>query len=229
MANEFLEWVAGTSDAASGGRGGRGRGHGYSIAPGKVTNNFDLIAEGRVQVRIPALPSYLPWARLAAIGSGDSRGFLWVPEIDDEVLVAFNQNDERDAYVLGGLWSTLTRPPVTIPTDFITKRVIKTGKVGGLGHEVEFDDALQSVTVTTSTRQKITIDPLKIELRNTAGTLTIKMDNTSQTVSITAATKIELTATQISIKGAQIELKGGKIDIQSGGPCTVMGLPVKIN
>jgi len=224
MANEFLEWIAGTRQQGNG-AGGRG----YSISPGIVTNNLDLIAEGRVQVRIPSLPAFEPWARLAAVGGGSSRGLLWVPQIDDEVLVAFSQNDERDAYVLGGLWSTLSRPPLTLPTDFLIKRVIKTGLAGGLGHEVEFDDALQSVTVTTSTRQKITIDPLKIELQNTAGTLTIKMDNTSQTVSITAATKIELTATQISIKGAQIELKGGKIDIQSGGPCTVMGLPVKIN
>lgn len=229
MANEFLEWVAGTSSGAGGGRGGSSPGHGYSITPGVVTNNFDLIGEGRVQLKIPALPSYQPWARLAAIGAGDSRGFLWVPEVGDEVLVAFNQNDERDAYVLGGLWSTLERPPVTLPTDFLIKRVIKTGKVGGIGHEVEFDDALQSITITSSTEQKITIDPFKIELQNTAGTLSIKMDNATQTVSITAAVKIELKATQISLQGSQIELKGAAVDITSAGPCTIMGLPVKIN
>ena len=85
-----------------------------------------------MQVHIPALPAFDPWARLAAIGAGSSRGFLWVPEVDDEVLVAFNQNDERDAYILGGLWNTLDRPPVTLPTDFLIKRVIKTGKAGGL-------------------------------------------------------------------------------------------------
>jgi uncharacterized protein involved in type VI secretion and phage assembly len=224
MANEFLQWVAGTRQESNGARG-----HGYSITPGIVKNNLDLIAEGRVQVRIPALPAFEPWARLAAAGGGSSRGFLWVPEIDDEVLVAFNQNDERDAYILGGLWSTLARPPVTLPTDFLIKRVIKTGKAGGIGHEVEFDDALQSITITTSTEQKVTIDPLKIELKNTAGSLTIKMDNASQTISIDAALKIELKATQISLQGTQIELKGATINIQSAGPCQMQGLPVKIN
>jgi uncharacterized protein involved in type VI secretion and phage assembly len=205
------------------------RENGYSIAPGIVTNNLDLLGQGRVQVRIPTLPAFEPWARLAAIGAGSSRGFLWVPEKEDEVLVAFNQNDERDAYILGGLWNTLDRPPRLIPTDFVIKRVIKTGKAGGAGHEIEFDDALQSITITTSTEQKVTIDPLKIELKNTAGTLTINMDNASQTISINAALKIELKATQISLQGTQIELKGATINIQSAGPCSIQGLPVKIN
>ncbi len=201
---------------------------GYAIAPGVVTNNLDLKAEGRVQVRIPSRPAFETWARLAAIGGGSGRGFLWVPQKDDEVLVAFNQNDERDAYILGGLWNTRDRPPLTVPTDFLIKRVIKTGMAGGLGHEVEFDDALQSITITSSTKQKITIDPLKIELKDSAG-LTIKMDTATQTISISATAKIELQAPQISIQGVQVEIKGTTINIQSGGPCTIQGLPVKIN
>src|SRR5215207_9313317 len=147
MANELLDSVAGAAPM---------RGTGYSVAPGVVTNNLELLAEGRVQVRIPSLPAFEPWARLSAVGAGSGRGFLWVPQIDDEVLVAFNQNDERDAYVLGGLWNTLDRPPVTVPTDFLIKRVIKTGMVSGVGHEIEFDDALQSITITSTTKQKIT-------------------------------------------------------------------------
>jgi uncharacterized protein involved in type VI secretion and phage assembly len=221
MPNEFLEFLAGTRrDRVE---------NGYSISPGIVTNNFDLLAEGRVQVRLPSLPAFEPWARLAAIGAGSSRGFLWVPEIDDEVLVAFNQNDERDAYVLGGLWSTVARPPVTVPTDLLIKRVIKTGKSDGLGHEVELDDALQSVTIKTSTGQSITMDPLQIELTNQAGTLTIKMDNAAQTISVDAALKIEIKSTQITLQGTQLELKGGTINIQSTGPCSIQGAPVKIN
>jgi uncharacterized protein involved in type VI secretion and phage assembly len=221
VANEFIESVA---------RNGREvKENGYSIAPGLVMNNLDLIAQGRVQVRIPALPSFEPWARLSAIGAGSARGFLWIPEENDEVLVAFNQNDERDAYILGGLWNTLDRPPVIVPTDFLIKRVIKTGKAGGIGHEIEFDDAVQSISITSSTGQKITIDPLTMELKNTAGTLNIRMDNTSQAISINAAFKIELKATQISLQGTQIELKGATINIQSAGPCAIQGLPVKIN
>ena len=46
------------------------------------------------------------------------------------MLVAFSQNDLNAAYVIGGLWSTRDRPPLSLPTDFIIKRVIKTGIAG---------------------------------------------------------------------------------------------------
>jgi len=202
---------------------------GFAIAPGIVTNNLDAIAEGRVQVRVPSIPSFEPWARVPAIGGGSGRGLVWIPQIDDEVLVAFAQNDPSGAYVLGGLWSTRDRPPLTLPTDFLVKRVIKTGLAGGLGHEVEFDDALQSITITSSTKQKITIDPLKIKIENTAGTLSITLDNATQTVEVQSALKIALKATQISIEGVQVDIKGSIVNIQSAGPCSVQGLPIKLN
>lgn len=202
---------------------------GFGIAPGVVTNNLDLMSEGRVQVRIPSIPGMEPWARVPAIGGGSGRGFVWMPQVNDEVLVAFAQNDASAAYVLGGLWSTGDRPPLTVPTDFLIKRVLKTGVAGGLGHEVEFDDALQSITITSSTKQKITIDPLQIKIANTAGTLSIALDNTSQTITIQSALKIELKATQISLEGATVDIKGALVNIQSSGPCSVQGLPIKLN
>ena len=206
-----------------------GQPSGFAIAAGIVVNNLDLIGEGRVQVRVPSVPGFNVWARLTAIGASSSRGFLWVPSRDDEVLVAFTKNDERDAYVLGGLWSTVNRPPVGTGVEAIVKRTLKTGQTSSLGHEIELDDALQSITITSSTEQKITIDPLKIELKNTAGTLTISLDNTTQTISVQAAAKLELKAAQVSIEGVQIELKGTTISVQAAGPCNVQGLPIKLN
>jgi uncharacterized protein involved in type VI secretion and phage assembly len=202
---------------------------GFAIAPGVVTNNLDVMSEGRVQVRIPSVPAMEPWARVPAVGGGSGRGFIWIPQIDDEVLVAFAQNDPSAAYVLGGLWSTSDRPPLTVPTDFLIKRVIKTGLAGGLGHEIELDDALQSITITSSTKQKITIDPLQIKIANTAGTLSIALDNATQTVTVQSALKIELKATQISLEGVQVDIKGALVNIQSSGPCSVTGLPIKLN
>jgi len=205
MANEFLSELLGISNESQG----------YAIAPGSVTNNLDAIAEGRVQVRIPSLPAYEPWARLSAVGGGSGRGFLWVPQIDDEVLVAFNQNDERDAYVLGGLWNTLDRPPVVAPPELLIKRVIKTGVAEGVGHEIEFDDALQSITITSSTQQKVTIDPSKIELTNLAGSVKISMDNTSQSISVQALKSIDLKAATINIEGlVKTNIKGLQVNIK---------------
>jgi uncharacterized protein involved in type VI secretion and phage assembly len=201
----------------------------FGIAPGIVTENLDIMGEGRVKVRIPAMPGFEPWARVCSVGAGDSRGLCWIPQVDDEVLVAMAQNDAANAYVLGGLWSTRERPPITDPLEFLTKRVIQTGVAGAPGHEVEFDDLLQSVTITTSTKQKITMDPLKIELSGSMGTLTISMDGSSQTISIQSAVSLELKAPQISIEGVSVEIKGTQISINGGGPVTVQGLPIKLN
>jgi len=145
------------------------------------------------------------------------------------VLVAMAQNDASNAYVLGGLWSTRERPPISDPLEFLTKRVIQTGVAGAPGHEVEFDDLLQSVTITTSTKQKITMDPLKIELSGSLGTLTISLDGDSQTISIQSAVSLELKAPQISIEGVSVEIKGTDISINAAGPVTVQGLPIKLN
>src|SRR6266852_1344837 len=181
MPSKFLEWASGVeADQAE-----AEKSTGYSIAPGIVTNNLDVLGEGRVQVRIPTLEAFEPMARVCALGAGSDRGFVWIPQIDDEVLVAFVQDDERDAYILGGLWSTKDRPPITLPLEFITKRVIKTGtKDIPLAHEIELDDLKQSITITSSTKQKVTIDKDTIELEATGGTMSIKMDLKSQTVSI---------------------------------------------
>ena len=202
---------------------------GFAVAPGIVTEPLDATGEGRVKVRVPTIPSFEPWARVVSVGAGDSRGLCWIPQIDDEVLVAFAQNDLNAAYVLGGLWSTRDRPPMTLPTDFLFKRVIKTGVAGGLGHEVEFDDALQSIKITSSTQQTITIDPLEIKIAGTGGTTSITLNTSTQTITIQAPLKIELKAAQISLEGATIDLKGTKINVQSVGPCTVQGLPIKLN
>jgi uncharacterized protein involved in type VI secretion and phage assembly len=181
----------------------------YAIAPGIVINNVDFLGEGRVQVNIPSREGIKPQARLVAIGAGMLRGFLWVPQVKDEVLVAFNQDDERDAYILGGLWGTIKRSPVPLPQDVLRKRVIRTG-VTGVGHEIEFDDVVQSIKITSSTQQKITMNPLGIELSNLAGTVTINLDNKTQTVAIQAANGIELKAPNIT-QAAHIDIEGAAV------------------
>jgi phage baseplate assembly protein gpV len=202
---------------------------GFAIAPGIVTENIDIMTECRVKVRIPAMPGFEPWARVSSVGGGSGRGFAWMPQVDDEVLLAFAQNDPANCYVLGGLWSTTSRPPMDIPTDSLNKRVIKTGISDAPGHTVEFDDLLQSVTITTSTKQKIEMAPAKLEISGAFGALSISMDTESLSVSITAAVKLELKATDISIQGTSVEIKGGTVSIQSAGPCSVTGLPIQLN
>ena len=224
MADEFLKWATGTS----------GGGH-YSIAPGIVINNLDFLAEGRVEVRIPSHPRFSPLARLVGAGSGSGKGFFWVPQIKDEVLVAFHQGDLRDAYIVGGLWSTLQRTPIVDPIRPLMKRVIKTGLLPGIGHEIEFDDALQSITIKTPLEDKVEIGPGKVEISTAAGLLSISLNlmATPPKVSIESTLgNIELSAPmgKISLSAMQVEINGtATAELKSEGVCTVQGSLVKIN
>ena len=198
----------------------------YSITAGTVGNNCDLVKQGKILVRLPSLDQEV-WARLTAIGAGSGAGFLYVPRSNDEVVVALNDSDPNDAFVLGGLWSTKDSPPVSDQLQATTKRVIKTGITAGVGHEVEFDDGPgQSITITTVTKQKIIIDPFKIELSNMAGTLKITLDNKQQTIAVEAPIiKIGGDKTvSIQLNAKNIEMGGG-----TTVKTTIQGKMVMIN
>ena len=79
---------------------------------GIVTNNKDEDDIGRVKVSFPTLSDAdeSAWARVASPGAGGSRGMHFVPNINDEVLVAFEQGDLRRPIVIGGLWNGSNKP-----------------------------------------------------------------------------------------------------------------------
>ena len=203
---------------------------GLSIATGIVSNNVDLITEGKVQVRVPAHDCTV-WARLVATGAGSDAGFFYVPRIDDQVLVAFAEDDPADAFLLGGLWSLRDRIPVTDPFTALTTRVIRSGVLPGQGQEIEFDDALQAVTITTFTGQKVRLDPEAIELTNIAGTVSIKMSNLTQSIAIKSLGSISLEAARIELKAlASVTIDAGvSASVTSSGVTTVKGSLVTIN
>lgn len=203
--------------------GKREQNAGTSVVTGTIINNCDAAGQGKLLVRIPSLDTEV-WARMASLGGGPDAGIQFVHRVDDEVLVALSQNDAADAFILGGLWGTQDQPPVATP-DAITKRVIKTGlQKGGPAHKIELDDALQAISIESTTKQKITIDPKKIELTNSAGSLTISMDNMAQTITIEGA-QIKLSATaSIELEATQIKLTGKQsITISAGATCSISG------
>jgi phage baseplate assembly protein V len=182
----------------------------FSIVMGTVTNNCDLIMQGKVLVRVTAVDAEL-WARLSAVGGGAKSGIFWVPKKGEAVLVALNQSDYSDAFVLGGLYSSADPPPVDDPLEAPVKRVIRTGQTEADGHTIELDDAAQSISIVTTTRQKVLIDPKKIELSNAAGNLTITLDNGAQ--------KVTVKGVNVEIRGtASLKLDAPKIDVSSTGP-----------
>lgn len=201
----------------------------FSVAVGTVICNIDSLGLGRVQVNIPWLPGFCPWARVATLMGGMGRGTFFIPQMGDEVLVAFNQGDVREPYVIGGLWNMVDRPPALLPTDPLNKRKIRTP----LGHEIEFDDLTQKVTITSTTQQCITLGPTAITIES--GVLppptkaTISLDALGN-IKIESKLSIKLDAPMITINGKTVDVKGdASASFKAGGICTIKGTKVNIN
>ncbi|HUD49022.1 MAG TPA: phage baseplate assembly protein V [Candidatus Baltobacteraceae bacterium] len=105
------------------------------VVTGQVVSVDDPNQQGRVQVSLPFLggqnESY--WAPVATFMSGGGRGAWFMPQVGDEVLVAFNQDDPAHPHILGFLWNGQDTPPQTDPR----MRVIRSLN----GHEIRIYDA----------------------------------------------------------------------------------------
>jgi uncharacterized protein involved in type VI secretion and phage assembly len=197
----------------------------YGVAVAQVIDNVDSQRLGRVQLSLPWLPDYEPWARVAVLSAGSSRGTWFIPQVGDEVLVAFEQGDVRQPYVVGSLWNGTDTPPADSPTDAVMRRLVKTP----VGHEIELDDAEQTITITSSTGQKVTITPDKIELSAGDGTSVATLETTG-TITLKAALKIELQAPDITLSATNLDLSGdAAVDLKAGATCSVQGSLVRIN
>src|ERR1700704_1708221 len=91
----------------------------YGVFPALVSDIKDPDGQGRVKVTLPWSPDpggarYEAWARLATLMGGNNRGSWFVPDTNDEVLVAFEGGDTRRPYVVGGLWNGTDKPPASM-------------------------------------------------------------------------------------------------------------------
>lgn len=105
------------------------------VVNGQVVSVKDPDNQGRVQVSLPFMggqnQSY--WAPVATLMSGGGRGSWFMPEVGDEVLLAFNQDDVAHPYIIGFMWNGQNTPPETDPR----LRVIRSVN----GHEIRIYDA----------------------------------------------------------------------------------------
>jgi uncharacterized protein involved in type VI secretion and phage assembly len=192
-----------------------------------VTDVNDPDQLGRVKLRFPWLSdTYVTdWARTVQLCAGSNRGAVMLPEVNDEVLVAFDQGDIRRPFVLGELHNGVDKPMLgNNLVDSSTGAVRRRGFISKKGAGLVFldDDAKEGVTLFTGDHQ------LRIALNKT-GT-TIKVDSNGK-VEITAATEVKVSAgTTLSLKaGASMELEAPTISIKGNGPVQVKGTPIQLN
>jgi phage baseplate assembly protein gpV len=195
-----------------------------AIVSGVVIDNDDLLTEGKALVKISTLGQTV-WARIVAIGAGPGRGFFWAPQKGDEVLLALSHNEPGDAYIIGGVWNAETRrPPVAPPTDLTSKRIIRTGFLPAVGHQIEFDDKAQTITITTSTQQVIKLAPASIQIEYDPQTM-IKMSAGDIEI-LAGGNSISLTPGGITMTGKTINLTGPSAVNIDGSTVNIKGSTV---
>ncbi|MBD2233299.1 phage baseplate assembly protein V [Phormidium tenue] len=148
----------------------------YGVAIGVVTSNKDPDHLARVKVKFPWLSGTdeSHWARVLTPMAGKERGFYCLPEVGDEVLVAFDQGQAELPYILGGLWSQAQLPPETNQNDENNQRLFKSRS----GLLVQLDDTKGSERITVQDKNgknKIVIDAAGNEITITSeGDLTLQ-------------------------------------------------------
>lgn len=199
------------------------------VAIGIVTNNQDPDGMGRVKLRFPwrgdGDESY--WARVATLMAGNDRGSFFLPEVGDEVLVAFEMGDIHHPYVVGALWNGVDKPPETNADGKNNIRMIKSRS----GHQIIFDDnsdqMKEKLEIHTKAGHKILLDDTsgqeKIEIVDKAGSNSIKIDSAQNSIAIESSM-------QLKIKSQMIEIESGAtMTIKAGATLTIQGAVVKIN
>ena len=118
----------------------------HGVVVGIVTNVQDPENLGRVKVRFPWLADVSAkvesdWARIAAPMAGKARGFYFLPEVEDEVLVAFEHGNPNFPYIVGNLWNGKDAPPENNSVAHTGEGTIHRMLVTRSGHKVIFDDS----------------------------------------------------------------------------------------
>jgi len=202
----------------------------YGVVVGVVTNNRDPDSMHRVKVRFPwlDLDHESHWARVVATMAGNGRGAYFLPEVDDEVLVAFEHGSLEHPYVLGSLWNGKDKAHENNSDGKNDNRTIKSrsGHVVRLcdssgGERIEvIDKTGNNKIVIASSDNKITIEAQgDIEITSQTGKVKISaigVEITSTTdVKIQAQTSIDIQA-QTSIDASatgQVNIRGALVNI----------------
>jgi uncharacterized protein involved in type VI secretion and phage assembly len=204
---------------------------------------------GRVKVKFPWMdpPQASYWAPIASILSGKKRGARFMPELEDEALVAFDRGEFDHPYVIGFLWNGADEAPDDVKSNRVMvtpgghelrfedkdgdRRVVV--KTAG-GHTLSLDDKAKSVTLKSTKEHKLEIldddgtvtlqtkDGGKVTLDNQPGTAVVEASQNKITLGPEGIT-IEVTAGTLNVKSTtmtNIEAQGA-LTVKSTAAATI--------
>ncbi|MFT6762268.1 MAG: hypothetical protein ACJAXA_000917 [Candidatus Aldehydirespiratoraceae bacterium] len=210
---------------------------GSGVTIGVVTNIDDPDKLGRVKVKLPYISddNETDWARVMQLGAGEERGLNLTPEVEDEVLVAFEHGELQRPFIIGGLHSVKHKPStVTVYDDKVKERSLTTRE----GHHITLSDgpdaADQSILITLrggdKTKASLYMNEEKIEL--IADGIPIEVKTTDANIVLTEKGDITLKGKKITLEASDsVTIKAKKFeaktdmatDITAGSQLTLKG------
>jgi uncharacterized protein involved in type VI secretion and phage assembly len=165
----------------------------------------------RVQVRLVACDDAdqqdAPlWSRVVCPFAGRDRGAFLIPDVDDEVLVVFQNGDPSYPLVLGGLWNGSSTAPAQIGSDGNRLKVIRSKN----GVTVTLDDqsGQERFIAETPGGQRITLSdgPGVVRVEDSNGNST---EFASAGMTVTAAAKVTINASTVEISAGMVTVNAG--------------------
>lgn len=183
---------------------------GLGVQLAQVVSLDDPERSNRVKVRIAAVSGTSNqegelWARVATLFAGNNRGAFWMPDVDDEVVVAFVQGDSRMPIILGGLWNGSSRAPETLqPANNL--KVVRSRN----GNRIVLDD--------TSGREKVIIETPagnRITLSDGGGSAVTIEDMHGNTTTMAGSGVTVRTGSKLTIEASQIEVTAAMVQVNA--------------
>jgi phage baseplate assembly protein V len=170
----------------------------YGVVEALVTNvTDDPEQECRVTLRFPffdGATAESDWCRVAQPYAGNGYGAVFVPEVGDEVLVAFVHGDMRFPIVLGGLYNGADKPP-THRTASLDQKMIRTKH----GHQVVLDDSpgQEAIRIATAGGHELILD-------DAGGTVTVSGSGVKITLDDSGTVTVQ--GSTVTVEASQINL-----------------------
>jgi uncharacterized protein involved in type VI secretion and phage assembly len=220
LASVFFQQIRNTEEEA---------GRVYEAVIGIVTDNKDPDKLGRVKVKFPTLSAQDNswWAPLVSVGAGKGRGWFFIPEVDDEVLVLFEHGDMARPVVVGALWNGKDKAPDSNSDGGNKKRTM----VSRTGDTIEMDDDAGKVTIKDGGgKGEIIIDKAnKITFNAKMGDACIHSKDDividANEVTMEAQATFDIVSSSADIKGGS----DGKVTVKGQAIVQVQGSQVAIN
>ena len=178
----------------------------------------------RIQVEIPTLgeQSTHLWARLANFHASDSFGAFFIPEIGDEVILGFLNNDPGNPVILGSLYSGKRQPPVPLDKENNIKTILTREKM-----ELTFDEKNKTILLKTPGNNQLSLsDSDKAVIIKDQNGNTVELSSSG--ISLDSPKDISISGKNISISakaGIKLDAKQA-VDISAKTDATIKGLNV---